>query len=335
MLKKLTLGYTIAFVIIAAIAIGFMVFGEKTLSLNSISSYSRYYVTSPSLLTSILKFANDFVTYNIAGFISVIISSSMLHKDENNLMAKVGIFAAFVTAGLYLIFFILTLCKSFMPEAVITVVSFIIVLSVLSYIFIIPLLLTMNIEADNNISGKLKNINIFVIGFNLLTGIVFVLSVLLASSMRDIRSMSNVAPLALGSLRFFVVSMVAEYIIIALGYIFNYSLSGGDLKETEELEMENDAMLAELKKQAELQAQMRQQSYNAAAQQAAAQPAQQTVVQQPVQPVVQEPVQQVVQTPVVEQPVAVQPAPQPQVVENSLENLMQSSPQANVQPNNQ
>ena len=325
MLKKLTTIYTVIFTIAAAISLGFLLFGGSSYNINSLAGLQRYTSSTSYIIETLV---NVFVSINIPGFITVVIASNMLHKDNDYFMAKIGIFIAFASLGLFIIYILLALMSSILPDVIMSIFAFIIVIVLLSYMYVIPLLLTLSIDPDNNITAMLKRVNVFVIIANFVSGLIFVLGTLLTSSMPDPSSTLGMVGFLAVIAKGFIGTLVIEVILIALGYIFNYSLSGGDIKETEELEMENDIRLAELKRQAEEHARMRQNSYNAAPVQEPVQPVPQPVVQAPTP--VQEPVQ------VASQPVQVQPQPvQMPAPQNPLESLMQSKPQENVQPNNQ
>ena len=312
MLKKITLGYIFVYTLLLLIYLGDLLFVNSS-SIYSIIGYGG------SSVNYAFKFLENIVTSNLAGYFTIIISSVVLHKDEDKFMPKIGIIASFALCFLSLIVSFLSLNNSNLPGflAVISmIVSFIFVIILVAFIYIVPLILISDVPSDTNAASILKKAAIALLGINAISGLIMIVMAMFpvastSSYYGSYTTYTSYTSPGLVVARVYVYTIILVYIVIGLAHALNYTLSG-DTRSDIEKEEETDAYFAELAKQAEMQAQLRQAAAN-------------NIVSEPkveVAPVVEEPI--VEEAPVVPQ---VQSAPQ----EDSLNNLMQSKPQINEQ----
>ena len=255
MLKKITLGYSIVYVIIFIICIGELVFNDG-------SSYlSTYSLTSSSLLSN-NTFMLEFIKANTVGFITIVISSLMLHKSEDSFFPKVAIWVALINVPVFIISYYLTqninTLSSFFKDYLIPAVNFIYSAVSLSYLYVIPILLTLAIIPENFISEKIRKINLFVIVANLLCGLILLVLLNSVSNTTSYETIKSVLSTISIVLKIYVVTFAIEFILICIGHILNYvfMVNSDPEKEkvVEELDYEELSRLARENIQAKEQA---------------------------------------------------------------------------------
>ena len=317
MIKKITLGYSLIYVVILLIYLGMVIFNDKSASSIALTA-STYTYVGPSLFE---QFITAFTSNNILAFITIIISSYMLHHDETKFIPKIAILESVGYTFLYIIYFLLLLntdWPEFFSKFIIGPFTFIMLMLLLAYIFIIPLLLILLIEPDNRISEILKKASLGSLGLSLFSGIVLLIQLYLAKPTSLDSYKSYLTALSINE-KILVAGLFIMLIALALAHIANYALSGNKAYE-EEAEEEN-IDYAELARQAEMHAQMRQ---NAVANSIQAQGA--NVQPAPVTPVAAQPMEAINVPHVEATPTPVTEAPP---VDTGLDSLIQSKPLVN------
>ena len=314
MLKKFALGYAALYVLMLLILLGQFLFG---------SSSSTSYLLNLSSGLSTSSFASDFVAtsvnYNLWGFVSVIIASVILHRDETKLIPRIAILVAIGYIVPFLILYLLAAnymdLSEFVIKYIVPLFSYIVSGIYAGYIFIIPLLIIIAIEPDNGISGVLKKASLGSLGLNFLSAMILLIQLYLMKP-TSLNSYASYLKGISASTKIFVVTLFVEIITMALAYVLNYALEGNEKYSSDE--EEDDIDYSELARQAEMHAQMRQNSFAVTVQGVSVNP--------PPAPAAPQPVEEVSVPHVEATPTPVQPSPP---VDTGLDNLIQSKPLVN------
>ena len=317
MLKKFALGYTALFVLLLLILLGQIIFGN--------GSSLTYLLASYSGLGTGMKasFSSSFISNNILPFITIIIASVMLHHDETKLIPRILILVSIGFSFLYIIFYLLTYDLTSMPEFVVKYLApgFSHVIGVLdsSFIFTIPLLLILAIEPSNRISEILKKASLGSLGLSFLSSMILLMQVYLLTP-KTMAAYTSYAKGVAASTKILIAAAFFVLITAALAYVLNYALEGNE-KYSGDQEEEETIDYAELARQAEMHAQMRQNSFAVTVQGVSVNPP-----PAPAQPVAPQQVEEVNVPHVEATPTPVEPSPP---ADTGLDNLIQSKPLVN------
>ena len=233
MLKKITLGYSIVYIIILIVCIGELIINSGTSRL-----YSLYGLNSSGLLSD-FSFAYDFLKANTLGFITVVISSLMLHKSEDSIFPKIAIWIAIANVPIFLIDYVLLKNANnlipFVKDVIVPTFNFLNSATMLSYIYVIPVLLTLSILPENAVSEKIGKINLIVIAINLLCGLFIIIypnTISKASSYVVIESVFNTLLILI---KIYIATLGIEFILICMGHILNYVFAVNSDPEKEKI----------------------------------------------------------------------------------------------------
>ena len=319
MIKKFALGYAALYVLMLLILLGQFLFG---------SSSSTSYLLNLSSGLSTSSFASDFVAtsvnYNLWGFVSVIIASVILHRDETKLIPRIAILVAIGYIVPFLILYLLAAnymdLSEFVIKYIVPIFSYIVSGIRAGYIFIIPLLIIIAIDPGNRISEILKKASLGSLGLNFLSAMILLIQVYLLKP-NSLASYTSYLKGVSASTKIFIVTLFVEIITMALAYVLNYALEGNEKYSGDE--EEDDIDYSELARQAEMHAQMRQNSFAVTVQGVSVNPPPAPAAPPAVAP---QPVEEVSVPHVEATPTPVQPSPP---VDTGLDNLMQSKPLVN------
>jgi len=246
MLKKITLIYEIIFTIFVVWYIVEQIMSPGLLSSSFISTLKASY-------------AEQFITYNSPGLFTIVIASLILQKKNDNYFIRMAPVLSIVTLFAFFLYSLATnniAGLSIANNTFAQITGGILTISLLLYIYVIPLLLLAMVNPNNVLASILKKISFITVGLNLISGIWFYIATSMLGSLPNVYSsvdslaQSTTASLEI-SIKVFVVTIIIETFAIAFTMITNYALETETI-QAEELDYE------ELMKRADYVAQAKQ-----------------------------------------------------------------------------
>ena len=239
MLKKLMLVYGIIFTLVVGIYVGEILFGTVSVATGSLNLLNSGMATSSS------DFASSFISYNILGFITVIVCAIALEKKQENYLLRIAPCIAFANLLIFAVSYTGTIeisGFSLSGTVVMDVAKWILERMVILYVPVLPLCFLFSINPNNALTGVIKKITLFIIGGNAISGIWFLIAGAVLSNNPSIYSNSyelakSTMESYLWAFIFFIVTLIIEVVLMGLAFITNYALNSEDM-EADEIDYE-------------------------------------------------------------------------------------------------